>query len=153
MPVYNMSDCVYVAWEAAARDLGVEPRNHSRAQFELARSLVGEPEGLWAGAAPVVLGLLCRMHDLSLTVTCHPWFDTDYYRAAAETRWQHWALDLWGTQDFWQDLQTPSGQSADDGSGAIYFWLGGHHAYYASEPNPEQFLTMRIYLHRREDEE
>ncbi len=47
-----MSDCVYVAWTEAARDLGVEPADGSRELFEMARSLFGEPGGLWAGVAP-----------------------------------------------------------------------------------------------------
>ncbi len=47
-----MSDCVYVAWAEAARDLGVEPADGSRELIEMARSLFGEPGGLWAGATP-----------------------------------------------------------------------------------------------------
>ena len=46
-------------------------RKRAAARCSTAGSLAGEPEGLWAGAAPVVLGLLCRMHQLTLTVHCH----------------------------------------------------------------------------------
>ena len=146
-----MSDCVYVAWAAGAKDLGVEPEESSRPLFELARSLFGESEGLWAGAAPLVLGLLCQMHDLTLDVKCHPWFTGTYYRAAARSQWQRSAVALWRTRAVWRELQVPRQVDSEGSSGTIYFWLGGHHAYYAPEPEAGHFVIMRIKLYRRQD--
>ena len=145
-----MSDCVYMAWTKAARDLGIEPKEGSRPLFELARSLFGEPEGLWAGAAPLVLGLLCRMHDLTLDVVCHSWFDEAYYRASAKSQWQRWAVALWEHQGFWRTLEVPHNEVPHASS--IYFWLGGHHAYYALEPNLSHLVIMRVKIYRPQEE-
>lgn len=151
--VLSMSDCVYVAWAEATRHLGVEPKEGSRPLFDLARSLFGEPEGLWAGAAPLVVGLLCQMHGLTLAVHCHPWFDRAYYRAAARSQWQRWAVDLWGCRAFWRELEASHKEVSDVSRGTIYFWLGGHHAYYALEPDPSHFVIMRTKIYRRQEVE
>jgi hypothetical protein len=39
----------------------------------------------------VVLGLLCRMHQLTLTVHCHRWFNRAYYRASSSILEEHGA--------------------------------------------------------------
>ena len=148
-----MSDCVYVAWTQAAKDLGIEPKEGSRAFFHLAKSLCGEPEGLWAGAAPLVLGLLCRMHNLTLDVVCHPWFDDAYYSASADSQWQRWAVVLWRSEAFWRELLAPHNQESNGDRGAIYFWLGGHHAYYAGNPDARHFTIMRVTLYLQEEVE
>ena len=146
-----MSDCVYVAWSQAVRDIGIEPKEGSRAFFDLARSLFGESSGLWSGAAPVVLGLLCRMHGITLSVHCHPWFNKTYYRAAATSLWQSWIVDLWRRRSFWRELTTCNPDVYEACPGSIYFWLGGHHAYYAKKPIPGHFIIMRIKLYRRQE--
>jgi hypothetical protein len=146
-----MSDCVYLAWAQAARDLGVKPKKSSLELFYLARSLFGYPEGLWAGAAPVVLGILCRIHGLTLIVHCHPWFNKPYYRAASTSEWQRWAVELWGQRYFWREMSMQDNSSRHPSRGAIYFWLGGHHAYYARKPEPGHFTIMRVNLYRREE--
>jgi hypothetical protein len=146
-----MSDCVYLAWARAARDLGVKPEESSLELFDLARSLFGYPEGLWAGAAPVVLGILCRMHGLTLVVHCHPWFNRSYYRAASTSEWQRWAVDLWGRRFFWREVSMPDHKRRHHDQGTIYFWLGGHHAYYARMPDPGHFTIMSVKLYRREE--
>lgn len=102
-----MSDCVYVAWAAGAKDLGIKPKNGSRQFFEGARSFFGESEGLWAGAAPLVVGLLCSAHNMTLTVDAHPWFDRAYYREAARSEWQNWAVASWTRRALWRELAPP----------------------------------------------
>ncbi len=146
-----MSDCVYTAWSQALKDVGVRPREGSRQFFELAKSLVGEPNGLWGGAAPVVVGLLCRMNNLTLSVTCHPWFNRAYYRAAAESQWQRWAVDLWGRRSFWNELAVGRTDSWVGAGGNIYLWLAGHHAYYAIEPESGQLTIMAIKVFRQRE--
>ena len=146
-----MSDCVYVAWAAGAKDLGIKPKNGSRQFFEGARSFFGEAEGLWAGAAPLVVGLLCSAHNMTLTVDAHPWFDKAYYREAARSEWQNWAVASWTRRALWRELAAPRRLRLESGPGAIYFWLGGHHAYYATEPDPSHLVIMRIKLYRRKD--
>jgi hypothetical protein len=146
-----MSDCVYIAWAQGARDLDVRPREGSRQLFDLARSLFGEPGGLWGGAAPVVLGLLCRMHGLALSVSCHPWFNKAYYKATAQSDWQKWAVLLWGKRAFWQEVTGSKARGFQPGPGRIYLWLGGHHAYYASEPHTGHLTIMSIQLFKRQE--
>ena len=146
-----MSDCVYRAWSQAAKDLGVRPRESSREFFELAKSLVGNSDGLWGGAAPVVVGLLCRMNNLTLSVRCHPWFNRTYYRAAAESQWQRWAVDLWGRRSFWNELAIHRTDSWVGGEGNIYLWLSGHHAYYALEPESGHLTIMAIKVFRQRE--
>ncbi len=128
-----MSDCVYTAWSQAVKDLGVQPREGSRQFFELAKSLVGEPNGLWGGATPVVVGLLCHMNNLTLSVTCHPWFNRTYYRAAAESQWQRYMRPDHGSDRPFQ-LQ----------SGVDMGLLGWYHNHISLIPRCARIMTYRV---------
>ena len=118
-----MSDCVYLAWAEGARELGIKPRAGSRHLFDLARSLAGESGGLWGGAVPVVVGLLCRMNGLALRVEFHPWFDASYFRAAADTPWQRWAVDTWQKSPLKREVGARPLSEFAAGRGAIHLWL------------------------------
>ena len=91
------------------------------------------------------------MHGMALTVSCHPWFDEEYYSAAAMTQWQHWAVDLWRNEPFWREVGSPPEGGGQASQGSIYFWLGGHHAYYAAEKTPEHLVIMTINIYRKEE--
>ena len=93
------------------------------------------------------------MHQLTLTVHCHRWFNRAYYRAAAISQWQSWAVALWGRRAFWQELEVPHEGALPASRGTIYFWLAGQHAYYAREPNPSHFVITRINIYRQQQEE
>lgn len=91
---------MYLSWAEAARDLGVEPKEGSLPLFDAARSLAGASEGLCPGAAPLVLGLLCRIPGLTLAIHCHPPSNEEYNQVAAKSRWRRWAVELWGRRAF-----------------------------------------------------